>query len=482
MKNRYSFLLTSLFLLLWACSPKVGEPIPPIPSTPTPEVTKPAEPVEPADPCLTFDEVPNKQDVMQNYVLYRDFLKAGDWDGAFELWKKVYATAPGADGKRNTVFADGIKFFEHYRELTDDPAEKERYVDQIFEMYDRIELCFQEGGYIKARKAFDYYYTYRDRATRMEIFELFKAAIDQDGLETADFVLNPFSALLVELYFDDEIDMTTAQSYQEKVRAILAEGLKNCEENNSCHRWNTIQSYAPLRLEAFETVRGFYDCDYYMDKHYQEFLDNPEDCDLMRTVFSRLKWGGCDEAEERFAALVNLGNEQCVTSTVNQTLKAAYDCLQNAEYECAIENFELAITETEDSEKQASYLILIAKIYNVHLRNFPQARAYALKAAEARPNWGEPYVLIGRLYASSGPLCGPGRGWDSQIVVWPAIDMWNKAKSIDPEAAAEANKWIRRYAQYMPNKEDVFIRNLKSGQNFFVGCWIQRSTRIRTAD
>ena len=166
----------------------------------------------------------------------------------------------------------------------------------------------------------------------------------------------------------------------------------------------------------------------------------------------------------------------------NSTLVAGYECLQNADYNCAVETFEQAVSETEDPEKKAKYLLLIAKIYNAHLKNFPQARAYALKAAEVKPNWGEPYILIGRLYASSGPLCGPGRGWDSQIVVWPAIDMWNKAKSVDPEAAAEANKWINRYAQYMPTREDVFIRNLQAGQNFSVGCWIQRTTKIRTAD
>jgi len=71
---------------------------------------------------------------------------------------------------------------------------------------------------------------------------------------------------------------------------------------------------------------------------------------------------------------------------------------------------------------------------------------------------------------------------DSQIVVWPAIDMWSKAKSIDPAVAAEANKWISTYRKFMPTKEDVFIRNLKEGQTFRVGCWIQENTIIRTVD
>ena len=32
----------------------------------------------------------------------------------------------------------------------------------------------------------------------------------------------------------------------------------------------------------------------------------------MRTVYSRLKWGGCAEDDERFVKLIETGNEECV--------------------------------------------------------------------------------------------------------------------------------------------------------------------------
>jgi hypothetical protein len=60
--------------------------------------------------------------------------------------------------------------------------------------------------------------------------------------------------------------------------------------------------------------------------------------------------------------------------------------------------------------------------------------------------------------------------------------MFNKAKTIDPSVASEANTFINRYSQYMPTKGDVFQRSLKAGDTFKVGCWINRSTIIRTAD
>lgn len=435
-------------------------------------------PVDPnLSPCPKFTDAPNKDEAETNYVLYRDFLKVKEWDQAFDYWQKVYAVAPAADGKRNTVYADGIRFHQHFYAATQDEAEKEKHVDRIFELYDEIGSCYQEQEYVAARKSFDLYYKYPKRATREEIYQMAKGAIDADIDKVPDFIVNPFTSLLVEMYLQEKIDVAEAQKYDARIKEIVANGVEKCE-GVGCQRWEIIQGYAPVRLEAFETVQGFYDCNYYLDKFYPDFEEDTTNCDVIRMVYSRLKWGGCEETMEKFKHLVKVGNEECVEETA---LQKAYQALRDAEYELAIELFEAAADEEEDIVKKSKYLLLVAKVYYSHLKRFGKAREYALKAAGARDNWGEPYLLIGQLYASSGPLCGPGTGWDSQIVTWPAIDKWNYAKRIDPSVAAEANKWIGRYAKYMPSRGDIFQRGLQEGGSFSVGCWIQEKTRIRAA-
>lgn len=466
-----------IIVLLGACTPKTTEPVTEPKEKPT-TITPPEE-EEDLSPCPNFTDAPDPDQAETNYVLYRDFMKVNDWDGAHKLWKEVYAEAPAADGRRNTVFADGIRFYEYFISQTQDTMLQQAYVDTIFMIYDGISRCYPEGGYVPARKGFDLFYKYRNRNSKKEIYDLFKQAIDTDGMDTDDFVLNPFSSLLVDLYDAGEINQEEAFKYQDMVRKVLAKGLAECK-GKYCERWEIIDGYAPVRLEYFETVKGFYPCEYYMEKYYPEFEANQEDCDVVRTVYSRLKFAECAEDDERFRNLIRIGNENCRPEP--GPAEQAYIYLREAKYPEAVAAFEKAITVEEATDKQAKYALMNAKIYNVHLRNFSKARTWALRAAQIRPNWGEPYILIGRLYASSGPLCGPGRGWDSQIVTWPAIDMWQKAKRVDPNAAAEANKWIGRYSQYMPNREDVFIRSLKAGQSYYVGCWIQRSTVIRTSD
>jgi len=52
----------------------------------------------------------------------------------------------------------------------------------------------------------------------------------------------------------------------------------------------------------------------------------------------------------------------------------------------------------------------------------------------------------------------------------------------DPSVAEEADKWINRYRQYMPKKEDIFFRQITAGSRFRVPCWIQENTIVRTSD
>ena len=474
MKFKHLFIIClAIAGFVFACTPKTGEK-----TTETTE-TKPTPPPpidEDLSDCPKFSDAPNPDQALEDFVLYRDFLRAGDWDGAFEKWKKVYAVAPAADGKRNSVLADGITFYEHYIYYEKDEAKKKQYVDRIFEIYDEIANCYPKGGYVPARKAFDYFYKYKDRATNDEIYALFKKSIEMDGGMPQYFVVNPFTALLVDQYADNKIDLAEAKKYEQILRKTLAKGLAECK-GEDCETWKIIEEYMPVRLEYFESVRDFYDCDYYVDKYYPEFQQNPKDCDLLQTVYSRLRFGNCGETNAERVALENAYRENCQ----KQAEPTCRDALVEGRYKDAIECYEGKANETDDKEKKALYLLTVAKIYHAHLKQFSNARKYAQKASSMRPNWGDPYMLIGRLYASSGPLCGPGRGWDSQIVTWPAIDMWNKAKSVDSSVAGEANKFINQYKQYMPSKEDIFQRNLKVGDSFTVPCWIQEATTIRAA-
>ena len=463
--------LVLVALALAACTPKTTE------QAQTTE-TKPTLPATSDDPCATFEDSRAGQNALDAHVIYRDYIKAERFDEAVPYWKEAFKAAPAADGKRQTHYEDGIDIYEHFLAQATSEDKKRLYLDTIFDLYDRMGACYHEGdeGYIAGRKAFDLYYKHRDFVDNAEILAMFKKSLDTDGTEAQAFVVNPFTALLVEMFQGKQIAQDEAVRYAQLVLEICEKRAEDEEEG-----WPIVVGYAPVRLEAFETVRGFYDCTYFKEKYYDPVDITSADCEEIFLLATRLRYGGCDVESEELKALSNQYTSRCREGTPDTLLVAARTALEEDRYRDAIEIYLKYLEDKDDPDRLAQFNLRIAKIYYGHVRDFPKARQYARKALEYRPNWGEPYLLIGKLYASSGPLCGPGRGWDSQIVTWPAIDKFRKAKSVDPSVAPEANKLIASYERYMPSVEDIFQRQLNEGDAFRVPCWIQENTTIRAA-
>jgi len=476
-----NYILGLALLAFIACTPKATEVVEEAP--PPPQVAT----VETNTPCKTFASVTTNRDEIETaYVLYRDAYKAGKYEEAFPIWEKAFNAAPAANGKVKYQFEDGIYMYRVKYDLAPE-GEKEMIVNKIMELYDKKSECFGQDGYNAGRKAFDYYYYFRQFADNGKIFDLFKQTLASEGMNTQAFVLNPLTALLVERYFKDEaVSLDEAKGMVTQINSILKKGLASGKNAES---WDVVKDYVPAQLEIFEGEKGFYDCEYFKAKYLAEFDANPTDCDVINVALGTLRYGGCGDADEAVTKIKAAKAQHCKkatvvaapTATTSSCARQGYDAYQSSDYDAAIEKYACAIDEVDDSNKKAQYALLICKMYFSFKKNFPKARQWAEKAASYRSGWGEPYIIIGKLYASSGPKCGTGRGFESQTVTWPAIDMFAKAKQVDPSVAAEANRLIGQYSKYMPSYEDIFARQLELGGSFRVGCWINRNTTIRKA-
>ena len=418
----------------FGCSPKsTGGP-----AATTGEPATPVKPVESNDPCEKFQDSRAGQASLDAHVIYRDYIRIEEFEQAMPFWRQAYTFAPAADGERQTHFEDGIDIYDYLLNKTDDKDKKLLYLDTIYQIYNHLGQCYypDEPGYVAARKAFDEYYKYKSLVSDEQIYGHFTEALDAYGMNTPAFVVNPFTALLVDMFNAGKIDKEEALN-----RARMIYSLTDAHSEDNEEGWPIVNSYAPLRLEDFETVRGFYDCDYYLDKYYADIRMDSVECEEFVVIISRLLWGGCQKESEEVQNLYMYYSANCAPPTSpNKFLADARLALEEGRYQDAIDNYLGYIAEKDDPDVLARFNLRVANIYYAHLKQFGKARQYAYEALKHRPNWGEPYMVIGKLYASSGPLCGPGRGWDSQIVTWPAIDKFIKAKSVDPPVAADANK------------------------------------------
>lgn len=464
----------------FACSPKVtdvkSEDVVKTDTIPTKQ--------EPKSPCASFADLSgyDRERAETAFVLYKDNIKAGYYDEALKHWKVAYSLAPGSNGRVKYHFEDGAGIYKRLFENAADTKLKKLYVDTIMMIYDKKKECFGDEAYINGIKGFDYFYYYPEYSSPEQTYNLLKSNFDVKGKNADYFVINPFTKLLYDRVTEGKVSNEEGRKYAELIFKAIENGKATCK-GKACESWEIIEEYAPVRLEALEGVDGFFDCAYYSNKYYNLYKQYSDSCEIINLAYTRMLRGDCTIDEPKFVEIKQAKASKCYVAPPALSCAAqGNEDYNNGKYSKAIESYLNCVQNSSDNEQKAKYLLLVAKIYYRDLRNYPQSRRYALDAAKLKSGWGEPYMLIGNLYASSGPLCGTGRGWESQIVTWPAIDMWTKAKNIDGKVAGEANALINRYLQYMPKKEDIFFRNLKAGQSFYVPCWIQETTTIRTSD
>ncbi len=135
--------------------------------------------------------------------------------------------------------------------------------------------------------------------------------------------------------------------------------------------------------------------------------------------------------------------------------------------------------ETED-ELKAKYYYEMALVY-LSNNNYSQAKSASLNAAKLRENWGDPYILLGKIYAAGARTIGE-KDYEKRAGYWAAVDKFQKAKAVDSsdKVVNEANELIRQYSQHFPSKEDLFFEGMENGSKYYVGGFISENTTVRS--
>ncbi len=428
--------------------------------------------------CEGFDNFPGgTKEGRKAHVLYRDMVKKEQLGEALPLWEKVFEHAPAGSVLH---YIDGIAIQSYLYEQTEDEAKKAEIVEKIVKLYDGRIACFSEKrkdeGMVRGMKAYDMYALQYDMEKTLAEFG---KAIEIEGNKIDAYIVSSYADHATYMFGSDMVEKGFMQGLYKQLMDIID---ANTENEDFAETKTEVKGY----FEPYE--ESIFDCEYFKEKRKVTYDAAPEDPEVFRPILKELLAKGCSKEDEFIAELMakdakfvaeRRAEQKRIYEENKPTVYKAKDAYEAGDINTAVTLYEQAIGEAESADKKASIQYKLAQIYYAKLKNRSKARGFARQAAENRPGWGKPYILIGNMYASSGPVCGSGRGWNSQIVVWPAIDMWQKAKSVDPSVADEANRQISKYTRYMPDKEEGFQRNIKEGQTVRVGCWIQTSTRAR---
>lgn len=405
------------------------------------------------------------------YSIYREFFKKGLYADAYPSWKKIYDQAPGF---RQQTFYDGITMYTDFIQKTTDNDLRQKYVDTLFQIYNKSVQCHGEGEYILGKKAIDLL-KYGKNADIPEARRALEKTLALSGNKAFPYYIQTYYKLLISQIGKDGITEDFVKAKYDELTAVVD---KNISDANN----KQLQAYKDVKVviddlytQNFADKNDPADCAKLLEIYVKKYNEKPNDLETIKIVYAKTK--GCADSVLNVELLQKL-NKLAPNYTYATRLANIY--VKNKQFDSAIVLYQNALAVETDSIKKSdlNYYLAFMKYAK---EDFPASRDFAKEAIKYNATNIRAYNLIATLYLSSGPLCGPGTGFQSQIVLWPAFDYFNKVIEIggDEEVVAEAKKYIAEYTKYLPTKAEVVAKKLTVGGPYTVKCWINEETTVK---
>ncbi|MDR2292880.1 MAG: hypothetical protein LBE11_05335 [Prevotellaceae bacterium] len=400
---------------------------------------------------------------VRNLNFIKEEMQSNNFETAYTLFKELLQVCPNAS--LNT-YLYGIRLMENLVNKEKDQVAKQKYVDTILALYDKRHEIFNrpskgETAFRKAGVLIDF-----RQDQHPEIIKEYEIAA-KNNYKTADSYIQIMQQ--VKIMYEKKLldgDATIAR-YENIIKEI-----------EKLPATNEIEDARKIIDGLFLAMPELNSCENLVTMYTPKFRANPEDMDLIRGIRYRLSNAeGCKETQ-LFADVVEAGYR--LEPNAESAFQLAQLFLIRGDKEKAMSYMEEAIEQESNSLQKSKYMLQVAAV-NFQDGRTSKALSLATQAKNLNPNAGEAYMIIGNCYArmiTNASECE----FNGRAIFWIVVDMFQKAKSVDPNLASTANQSIATYSKLFPSYEDIFLNEYTEGQQYTVNCnGVTGTTTVRSA-
>ena len=417
---------------------------------------------------------------------------------AFESWKVVFETCPAAT---DVVYRFAPKIIEAKIKATTDPVAKEALIRLLLSTYDKRNEYFPgKEAEVLAQKADDFWTYYPDSAQKA--YAMYKIAFNLDPKALQPAYLNNYFNVVIKLYKDEVLkseglldgfnDVAEAIELQSNDRNVLIAELtaKDTTGAISDREKRSLDINKKLLAQSEKLVAN-------IEKGIAPLLT----CDRLTLIYSDSTFALHENDKSWLIRAVKMlskerqdssGISDCTDNPVYFKAASALYALEpsaqaarsmgqlsvkNQKWSEAKKYFEDAIRQEVDPKKRAKDWMKIAYISD-KLGQPSEAKRSCLESAKQNPESGEPFLYLASLYAQAAGTCG-SNAFEKNAVYWAAVNMANRAASVQPDLAPRAEKLAAAFRKGVPDKSIAFQFGFKDGDSYTVGCWINERVVVR---
>lgn len=433
----------------------------------------------------------DKEACETNLSIYTEFYKQKNYVDAFKPWTYLFENAPK---RTKNIYLHGPRIIKGLLKTVTDESRKTALVDSLMMVYDQRNTFYPgKEAYVIGMKGADMY-KYKKGSTEglQESYDVLLSAFTMAGNESTASVLNYYfmaTTKLVQakvLKVEDLIalfsDLSGVIAYKE---AKLAQDIYNAEQDEALSSKGAkilkknkkeLKTLSDVKSNLEKTLAPHATCEKLVELYTNNFETYKEDVAWMKRASKLLGKKECTDTDIFFTISESLYNiDPSPAAAANMGIRA----LKRQDYTKAVEFYSYALENETDDLNKAQYAYRLAQTYSAMNKN-KSAKSFALKAASMRSGWGEPYVLIGDLYAKTSRQCGELKTeFLKRVGYWAAIDKYEYAMKIDNTVSTKANGRIKKYTEQMPSKTDIFTEGLIDVPTYTIECWYTETVKVR---
>lgn len=410
--------------------------------------------------------------------LLTSYAKSGNYKDALEFFEKAYSECP-ASSKNIYIYGPRILGWLYNEAPT--AEEKEAIFQRIMKLYDDRATYFGDDprytkDWILSQKITEYLkYIPQEKYDYDLLYNWTKPFITEEGESANPQVVYfyVFSSLNKAIgnekwhtqYVDDymlgngylETSLEQAEANQDSVRYQYVAGLKS-------------------QLDNLFARSGLADCKMLVEIFGKDLEANKSNANFLQAMIDLFRYADCETESIYFTASKYMF---AIKPTASSAMGLAREAIQRKQTTEAFEYLTKALELSKDANLRAAIYTQMGVIRKDQ-GSFVEARRLLNLALKENPNKGTPLLLIAQMYASSASSIFPDDALKQRCVYYLVLDKLERARSIDPQIASEANRLIAAYRRNLPAASDIFMHpELESGKSFYVGGWIGESTTIR---
>ncbi len=399
---------------------------------------------------------------------YSELVKQNNLSEAAPYWRNAFTHCPPTVSQN--MFINGQKIIRYeINQNRKDPVRYKELVDTLLMLND-LRAQYYPKNAIKSldNKAIDVVNYYA--ADYEAQFKYLTEVLDKIKGDASPVVFVSQMKSAVEMYRNQKLDPEGVMNNYTKISGYLDDKI---DSSNDPQYRGAKQDVESLLIDS-----GVASCDNLVALYTPRFEANPTDEALLTNMVYMLSRSECMNTDLFLKAIVALNEINPTASSVYGLYRLYSSRDENTKAAEALERA-ISLLNPEDVNTKADYTFELATYYFKKCGKTASAVAKAKEAAEINDAYkGKAYLLIGTIWGSQ--KCG-GNEVESRAHFWVAVDYLQRAASIDPSVADEANSLAAQYRRYFPKTEDAFFLDITDGQGYTVSCGgMTERTTVRT--